>query len=103
MIDIACGKGSTAALLAKKYGCSVVGVDLSEPLLNEARASIERKGLSNRVSFRLADATNLPFKDGEFDVAVSQAMLILIDDKKKAMSEAMRVVKPGGTAGWLTQ
>ncbi len=101
VIDIACGKGSTAAYLAKRYGCSVVGVDISEPLLNEARADIERKGLSDRVSFRLADATSLPFKDGEFDVAVSQAMLVLIDNKKKTIQEAMRVIKPGGTAGWL--
>ncbi|UCH88612.1 MAG: methyltransferase domain-containing protein, partial [Thermoplasmata archaeon] len=53
------------------------------------------------VSFRVEDALDLPFSDGEFDVAVSQAMLILVEDKVKAIKEAMRVIKPGSRAGWI--
>lgn len=43
----------------------------------------------------------LPFSDNEFDAAVSQAMLVLVDDKTRAIQEAKRVVKNSGVAGWL--
>lgn len=53
------------------------------------------------MSFRVGDALKLPFSENEFDVAVSQAMLVLIDDKKKAIQQALRVTKPGGYCGWV--
>jgi len=46
-------------------------------------------------------ALDLPFEDDEFDVAVSQAMLVLVGDKRRAIDEALRVTKPGGRVGWL--
>lgn len=49
----------------------------------------------------MGDALDLPFHDDEFDVAVSQAILVLVDDKKKAVQEALRVTKPGGYCGWV--
>lgn len=101
VVDIACGKGTTAVYLAEKYGCSVVGIDISEELIEEAHKNVQRKGLAHRVTFLKADAANLPFEDNQFDVAISQAMLVLIDDRKKVIQEAMRVIKPPGSAGWL--
>jgi len=53
------------------------------------------------VAFRVGDALQLPFLDNEFDVAVSQAMLVLVADKRKAILEALRVTKPSGYLGWL--
>jgi len=101
VLDIGCGKGTTSVLLAQEYGCNVVGLDQSEDLLHQATALAKRKGLENKVSFRVGDALNLPFADGEFDRAFGQAVLILVGDKKKAIQEALRVTKPGGYIGWL--
>lgn len=101
VLDIACGKGTSAIFIAQKYGCRVEGLDISEDLINEARRLAKRKGLSDTVNFRVGDALDLPYSDNEFDVAVSQAMLVLVSDKRKAVQEAKRVVKPGGCAGWL--
>ncbi len=101
VIDIACGKGTTAILLAEKFGCRVIGVDIAPELIDEAIHLTKKKRLSRLVSYQVGDALNLPFDDSEFDVAVSQAMLVLVEDKVKAIQEAKRVIKPGGTAGWL--
>ncbi len=101
VIDIACGKGTTAVFIAQKFGCQVVGVDISEELIEEAKELAKKKGLEDLVTFQVGDALDLPYSDGEFDVAISQAMLILVGDKVKAIQEAMRVIKPGGSAGWI--
>ena len=101
ILDIGCGKGTTSILLAQKYGCTVVGLDLDEDLLSQATKLVKRRGLEQKVSFRVGDALNMPFPDNEFDRAFGQAVLILVGDKKKAIQEALRVTKPGGCVGWL--
>jgi ubiquinone/menaquinone biosynthesis C-methylase UbiE len=101
VIDIACGKGTGATYLAQTYGCEVVGVDISESLIAQATALAKQKGLEGKVSFRVGDAHDLSFLDDEFDAAISQAMLVLVEDKQKVVEEALRVTKPGGYLGWL--
>ena len=101
IIDIACGKGTTSIYLAKRFGCKVIGIDFSERLIEEAKHLAKKSRVENLVSFQVADALDLPFSEGEFDGAVSQAMLVLVDDKKKAIKEARRVMKQGGRAGWV--
>jgi len=101
VVDIACGKGTSAVYLAERYGCKVVGVDISEDLVVQAVKLAEKRGLERIVNFLVGDALRLPFPDDEFDAAVSQAMLVLVSDKRRAIKEALRVVKPGGYLGWL--
>jgi ubiquinone/menaquinone biosynthesis C-methylase UbiE len=101
VVDIACGKGTSAVYLAQRYGCEVVGIDISADLIAQARTLAKKKGLEEKVIFRVGDALKLPFLENEFDVAVSQAMLVLVTDKQKAIQEALRVTKPGGYFGWL--
>jgi ubiquinone/menaquinone biosynthesis C-methylase UbiE len=101
VLDIACGKGTTALFLAKEFGCRVKGVDISEDLIEEASAFAMRSKVAEKVQFQVGDALDLAYPDNEFDVAVSQAMLILVRNKCKTIGEAKRVVKPGGYAGWL--
>jgi ubiquinone/menaquinone biosynthesis C-methylase UbiE len=101
VIDIACGKGTSAVYLAEGFGCNVVGRDIAEDLVSQAEALARRRGLGGRISFRVGDALDLPFKDGEFDVAVSQAMLVLVGTKERSVKEALRVVKLDGHLGWL--
>ena len=57
--------------------------------------------MADTVRFRQADATRLPFEDGTFDLTLFQAALVLIDDDREAMREAVRVTKPGGHIGVL--
>lgn len=101
VLDIACGKGSTALYLADKYGCSVVGIDISEELIKEAKNSCRKKGLDNKVKFLVGNAMDLPFDDNQFDIAISQGILVFVDDKAKTINEASRVIKKGGKAGWI--
>ncbi len=101
VLDIACGKGTSAIYLARKYGCRVEGLDISEELIEEARKFARQEKVSDIVSFRVGDALDLPYSADEFDVTVAQAMLILVSDKRRTIKEAKRVVKPDGTTGWL--
>lgn len=101
VIDIACGKGTTSLFLAQKFGCTVLGVDIAETLINEARALARNRKVADLVTFQVADALELPFPDNTFDFAISQAMLVLVKDQKRAIEEAIRVIKPGGYAGWI--
>lgn len=101
ILDIACGKGSTAFYLAEKYGCSVVGIDISEELIQEAKVTCRKKKLDEQVKFLVGNAMDLPFDDNEFDMAVSQGILVFVEDKTKTINEASRVIKNGGKAGWI--
>jgi ubiquinone/menaquinone biosynthesis C-methylase UbiE len=101
VLDIACGKGLTSIHIARKYGCRVVGIDILEKSVEEARIAAQRSAVSHLVSFHQGDARNLPFSDDEFDVTLAQAMLVLVDDKSAVIREAARVLKPGGRSGWI--
>jgi ubiquinone/menaquinone biosynthesis C-methylase UbiE len=101
VIDIASGKGTTAVYIAQKYGCSVVGIDIDNGLVEESKRIARKKGLEKLVTFQTGDALRLSFEDNSFDVAVSQAMLVLVEDKIRTIQEAHRVIKKGGKAGWL--
>jgi ubiquinone/menaquinone biosynthesis C-methylase UbiE len=101
VIDIACGKGTSAIYIAKRYGCKVTAIDISPELIEEAKHLTGKGVIAKRLSFSVCDAMKLPFEDNLFDAAISQAMLVLVDDKIQAIKEAKRVVKTGGHAGWL--
>lgn len=99
VLDVGCGLGITACNLAKRYGCRVVGVDISERTLNRSNEGAKREGVENRVEFRIADAQNLPFEDVLFDVVIGESVTAFPEDKKRAVSEYVRVTKPGGYVG----
>lgn len=101
VLDIACGKGTTSILIAKKFGCKVIGVDISPELIEEARFLARKSKVGHLLEFKIADATLLPFNDNEFDVAIAQAMLVLIEEKSSVIKEALRVLRPAGLAGWI--
>jgi len=102
VLEIGSGTGITAIYLAKKYGCKIVGIDINNELVNKANHAAERAGVSQLVSFAVGDARHLDFKDEQFDVIFSQAILVLIDDDEKelAIREVKRVLKSGGISAW---
>jgi arsenite methyltransferase len=94
VVDIACGSGATALLLARELGCEAVGVDLGARAIAQARQAA-RPG--ERASFLVGDAETLPLPDAGFDVALSECSLCTFPDKPRAIAEMARVVRPGGT------
>jgi ubiquinone/menaquinone biosynthesis C-methylase UbiE len=99
VLEVGSGVGVSACHLARRYDCQVTGVDLSDQMVEWATKRAERRGLSGQVQFRTADALNLPFPDGQFDVVICESVTAFPQDKQKAVSEYARVVKPGGYVG----
>ena len=94
-LDIGCGNGAfTEELIAHCAPAAVSAIDPSNEQLAYART---RPGV-NLAEFRVGDAENLPFDDGNFDVAVMALVLSFLRDPNKAAAEMARVVRPGGWA-----
>ena len=97
-LDLGCGNGTTAIWLAEYAGCHVTGIDLSGVRIDNAKADRERQdpGLRDRLAFEKASATELPFREGQFDRAWSQAVIYHVPDKRQVLSEVYRVLADGG-------
>ena len=96
VLDVGAGVGGPARFLAATYGCRVTGVDLSEPFVDAARYLTERTGHSGQVSFQTANALELPFEDGRFNVVLLQHVAMNISDRVRLYREIRRVLKSGG-------
>ncbi|MFC1991334.1 class I SAM-dependent methyltransferase [Chloroflexota bacterium] len=100
VLVVGCGVGTTPCYLAKGYACRVVGVDLSERMVDLSNKRAKKEGVVEMVEFRAADAQNLPFEDGLFDAVISESVNAFIPDKQKVVNEYTRVTKPGGYIGF---
>jgi ubiquinone/menaquinone biosynthesis C-methylase UbiE len=96
VLDVATGSGN-AALAAARRGCTVVGVDYVPGLLDRARRRRDAEGLD--AQFIEADAEDLPFPDGQFDVVTSVFGSMFAPDQVRTASELARVTRPGGRIG----
>lgn len=96
VLDIGSGLGGPARYLAHTFGCRVTGVDLSPSFVEAATFLAEQAGLSDKVTYRCADALSLPYDDESFDVAVTQHVAMNIADRARLYSEARRVLRPNG-------
>lgn len=99
VLVVGCGIGLTPCHLVKNYGCRVVGVDLSEKMVEWSRKRAERKGLADRIELRLADAQQLPFEDDRFDAVLIESVNAFVPDKPRAFGEYVRVTRLGGYVG----
>jgi len=99
VLNAGCGIGVGPTYVAKKYGCHVVGVDISEKMVEWSRRRAREEGVEARVEFRTADVLDLPFEADRFDVVFVESVLIFVEDKPKAIRECVRVTKPGGYVG----
>ncbi|KQQ25220.1 SAM-dependent methyltransferase [Methylobacterium sp. Leaf125] len=74
----------------------VCGVDLSEDMLKRARAKVLRRGLRHVRGLQVMDVCRLGYADASFDAVVAQFLITLVPDPEAALSEFLRVVRPGG-------
>lgn len=98
VLDVGCGFGRSVCYLSQNYGCKVVGIDFSEKMIKGAREKARKKRLGDLVHFQMGDAENIHFKDGSFDVVISEGTTVFTD-KSMALGEYVRVTKHGGYIG----
>jgi arsenite methyltransferase len=99
VLDVACGKGTTAIFLAKEFGCEVLGIDYGEQNVEAARSLARTEHLESRVQFERSDAESLPFSDESFDAAICECAFCTFPDKASAAKEFFRVLRRGGQVG----
>lgn len=93
-LDVGCGTGALSAVILNSCAPErITGIDPSEAQVDGANERIKNA----EASFRVADATDLPFDSGDYDVAVASYVLNFVPDPQKMISEMTRVVRPGGT------
>lgn len=97
VIDLGSGAGNDAFVARSVVGSSgkVIGVDMTEKMIALARINAEKLRYSN-VEFRLGDIENMPVAGEVADVVVSNCVLNLVPNKRKAFEETYRILKPGG-------
>jgi len=97
VLDVGTGTGVLAIGLAKGIpGVEVIGLDLSDVVLEVARDNVQKIEELLRVSFEKGDAEDMPFEDGTFDLVISSNTLHLIKNPIKMFNEIHRVLKPKG-------
>ncbi len=97
ILDLATGTGDLAIAIAEQFPrAQVTGADFVEKMMRLAETKTQARGLGARIEFVAADATNLPFRDSEFDAVTIAFGLRNIPDRLAALREMKRVVKPGG-------
>ena len=99
VLEVGCGIGVGPAYIAKRYGCRMVAVDISDEMLTRARQRAEREGVVERVTFQKADVRALPFAADRFGAVLVESVLAFVEDKQEAIRELVRVTRPGGYVG----
>jgi len=95
VLDAGCGPRVHSVRVARA-GFRVCAIDISQTMLQEAKARMANAGLTSNVEFRQEDLTRLTFPDASFRYVFSWGVIIHIHDVEKALDELARVVEPGG-------
>ena len=96
ILDVATGTADLAIEALRLGPDSVVGVDLSEPMLRVGREKVARRGESARVTLVQGDAEGLAFEDGTFDAALVAFGVRNFEDLDAGLRDMRRVLRPGG-------
>jgi ubiquinone/menaquinone biosynthesis C-methylase UbiE len=98
ILMVGCGTGFSACYLARKIGCEVMGIDISELSIEEAKERAKRQGVSDKAKFGVGNAYALSFEAGTFDAVITEFVSQFLD-RERAFKEFARVLKPGAYLG----
>jgi SAM-dependent methyltransferase len=95
ILDIGCGLGGPARYIAKRFHCTLSGIDITEPFVEAANKLTTLVRMEGQVKIRHGDGQRLPYPDSHFDGAYTQHVTMNVADRRKFFAEAYRVLKPG--------
>ena len=90
------GVGTGLSLPSYGKANRIVGIDISEPMLDKAREKVKRQNLTQVEAITYGDAERLDYPDRSFDVVVAQYVVTAVPNPERALAEFIRVVRPGG-------
>ena len=96
ILDIATGTGDLAINLTKTNASKIIGLDISEGMLNVGRKKIAKKKLETTIEMVIGDSENLTFADNSFDAITVAFGIRNFENLEKGLSEILRVLKPNG-------
>lgn len=96
VLDLGCGVGGPARLLAAEFGCTVTGIDLMEEFVAAAAMLTRMVGMTGQVTFQQGNMLALPFGGNGFDVVWSQHAMMNVAEKTRLFEQVHRVLKPDG-------
>jgi 2-polyprenyl-3-methyl-5-hydroxy-6-metoxy-1,4-benzoquinol methylase len=97
IIDVGCGSGGTNQVLAESFiDSEIIGIDLSEPLLQLAREAIKNTPIDDRMRFEKADVQEISYDENTFDVVINTNMVHLVENPIRMLDEIERILVPGG-------
>jgi len=96
VLDAGCGVGGSSIFLAKKFGCKVIGITLSQKQADMATKNAQESGVASNTKFLVVDFENMTFPDGKFDVVWGIESICHANSKKKFIEDSYRILKPSG-------
>jgi demethylmenaquinone methyltransferase / 2-methoxy-6-polyprenyl-1,4-benzoquinol methylase len=96
VLDVATGTAGIAIALAHATDAEIVGIDISEPMLERGRKRIYDAGLDRRIKLQRAGAERIPFPDQSFDAVTFSYLLRYVADPAATLQEMARVLRPRG-------
>lgn len=96
VLDVSTGTAGAAIEVARRYGSRVVGLDISEKMLEQSRRNVDQAGLDRLIELVPGRAEALDYPDGSFDAVIFTYLLRYVDTPAKTIEELARVLKPGG-------
>lgn len=96
VLDVACGTGDFAILIAEKRHCGVMGVDISEGMLAEMKHKVQAARLDRSVTCETGDCSALRFRDGSFENVTVAFGVRNFENREACLREILRVLRPGG-------
>ena len=96
ILDIATGTGDLALMMATLQPNKIVGLDISEGMLNVGKQKVAKANLSDTIDMVVGDSENIPFEDNTFDAITVSFGVRNFENLDKGLTEILRVLKPGG-------